>query len=190
MGKRVADMTLEERKRQNTNARKRRNAETPDQRGERLKKGAEYYAGNKSQFSAYYAENQQRISAYYAARNASPEGWSKAAVRHMRRRHKTVTVTWQDVLHCIEANASRGGCCPALPHMKLQYGGKFCDASATVDRINPTLGYVPGNIVILSKLANTVKSNATASEIRQVADFVARIARLSKTRIAELSEAA
>lgn len=41
----------------------------------------------------------------------------------------------------------------------------------TVDRIVPELGYVEGNVIIISKRANQIKSDATPDEIRKVADF-------------------
>jgi len=40
--------------------------------------------------------------------------------------------------------------------------------SPSLDKINPTLGYVKGNIRVISHRANTIKSNATASELEAV----------------------
>ena len=37
-------------------------------------------------------------------------------------------------------------------------------ASASVDRFEATLGYVPGNVFVVSHKANTMKSNASATE--------------------------
>jgi hypothetical protein len=43
--------------------------------------------------------------------------------------------------------------------------------SPSIDRIDPALGYVIGNIIIVSKLANQIKSNATPEQIIMVGEF-------------------
>jgi len=65
------------------------------------------------------------------------------------------------------------GRCPVLRIlMKRNVGGRgSTDLSPTLDRIVPALGYVKGNVVVISKLANTIKSNATPQQIRAVADW-------------------
>jgi hypothetical protein len=49
-------------------------------------------------------------------------------------------------------------------------GGKH-HGSPTLDRLTPDLGYVPGNVLVVSELANAIKSDATPAQIRAVADF-------------------
>lgn len=47
--------------------------------------------------------------------------------------------------------------------------------SPNFDRIDPSLGYVPGNVVLISTLANVIKQDATDPDrIRQVADWFDR----------------
>lgn len=63
--------------------------------------------------------------------------------------------------------------CPVLgmllnPHVTVS-GGQ--DDSPSIDRIIPALGYVPGNILVISKRANTVKGDATVREMEQVLEF-------------------
>ena len=47
----------------------------------------------------------------------------------------------------------------------------------TLDRIIPEVGYVPGNIVVVSDLANRIKSDAPIHQIRQVLSFYERFFR-------------
>lgn len=60
--------------------------------------------------------------------------------------------------------------CPVLGHA-LQVGDR--DWAPSLDRTIPIMGYVPGNVVVMSARANTLKSNASAAELRAVADYVA-----------------
>lgn len=48
-----------------------------------------------------------------------------------------------------------------------QRGASF--DSPSLDRINPSLGYVPGNVEIISQRANAIKSDASPHEILAVA---------------------
>jgi hypothetical protein len=43
--------------------------------------------------------------------------------------------------------------------------------SPSLDRIIPSRGYVPGNVIVVSMKANLIKSDATPDDIRKVADF-------------------
>ena len=45
------------------------------------------------------------------------------------------------------------------------------DNTPTVDKIVPALGYVKGNIVIVSHRANRIKNNATIDELVRIAEF-------------------
>jgi hypothetical protein len=62
--------------------------------------------------------------------------------------------------------------CPILG-IKLQINdGCASGCSPSIDRINPNLGYIKGNVAIISYRANTIKSNATAGELKKVLDYV------------------
>lgn len=55
--------------------------------------------------------------------------------------------------------------CPIL-EKPLEYGNRQAtNFSPSLDRIIPNLGYVKGNIQVISKLANAMKSNATKEEL-------------------------
>lgn len=56
--------------------------------------------------------------------------------------------------------------CPILEH-KLEFGTKDnYDWSPSLDRIDNTKGYIKGNIQVISKKANTMKSSATLEELQ------------------------
>ncbi len=62
--------------------------------------------------------------------------------------------------------------CPVLD-IRLEVGdGVLHAASPTLDRTEPSRGYVKGNVVVMSHRANTLKSNATAEELRQVLAYL------------------
>lgn len=63
--------------------------------------------------------------------------------------------------------------CPALGIPLYRASG--CKAqgpnSPTLDRLNPDLGYVRGNVLVVSARANQIKSDSTPSELYRVACF-------------------
>lgn len=62
--------------------------------------------------------------------------------------------------------------CPALGiPLEPSSTGVPSDNSPSLDCINPYLGYVPGNVVVISKRANTIKGNANWREIKSVYEF-------------------
>jgi hypothetical protein len=62
--------------------------------------------------------------------------------------------------------------CPVLG-IPLIHGSKpFHDNSPSIDRIIPALGYVKGNVAVISFRANKIKQDATWQEIRAVADWL------------------
>lgn len=49
------------------------------------------------------------------------------------------------------------------------------DRAPSIDRINNSLGYVPGNVVVVSYRANRIKSNASLEELEAIASFYRKI---------------
>lgn len=61
--------------------------------------------------------------------------------------------------------------CPVLDIKLVTGTGVSTDASPSLDRIIPASGYVPGNVIVVSHLANRIKSSATPDQIKRVASF-------------------
>ncbi len=62
--------------------------------------------------------------------------------------------------------------CPALGILLTVEAHVQTDHSPTLDRIQPDLGYVKGNIAVISMRANRIKNDATAEELRQITDWL------------------
>ena len=60
--------------------------------------------------------------------------------------------------------------CPVLPNIKINADNRLCrqDDSPSIDKLIPTLGYVKGNVNIISWRANEIKRDATVQELTQV----------------------
>ena len=62
--------------------------------------------------------------------------------------------------------------CPILGIPLARGSGKVHDNSPSLDRVIPELGYVPGNIGVISYQANRYKSNMTIEQIRKLYQYV------------------
>ena len=67
--------------------------------------------------------------------------------------------------------------CPVLG-MRLNYfggeNGPIPDA-ASVDRHDSRIGYIPGNVTVMSARANMLKSNASAEELQMLTEYMFRL---------------
>lgn len=62
--------------------------------------------------------------------------------------------------------------CPILG-IELKFNNiKACDNSYSIDRIDPSKGYVKGNVQIISFKANTIKNNASFLDIQKLYFFM------------------
>lgn len=65
--------------------------------------------------------------------------------------------------------------CPVLG-IRLERGNKgFHESSPSIDRIKPDLGYIRGNVVVMSFRANRMKCNATLEEVGKLYEFMKRL---------------
>jgi hypothetical protein len=93
--------------------------------------------------------------------------WRSARDR-ARKRGVTFTITRADVLAVWPADNR----CPVLG-LELQRGkGIVHDNSPTLDRLNGAWGYEPGNIAVISHLANRAKNSLRATDLEQIARWM------------------
>jgi len=62
--------------------------------------------------------------------------------------------------------------CPIFGIELDYYADSIQDNSPSFDRIDPTKGYVKGNVAIISMRANRIKNNGTAEEHEKIAQFM------------------
>ena len=66
--------------------------------------------------------------------------------------------------------------CPALGIPIIVSSGKCTANSPSLDRIDNSMGYVRGNVIVVSHRANTIKSDTSVDELRRVAEFYEHLA--------------
>lgn len=86
------------------------------------------------------------------------------AKRRAREKKLAFTIARQDIIIPIA--------CPILGIPLFHGKGNACDNSPTLDRIIPAIGYIPGNVAVISKRANTIKSFGTAEEHLAIAAYI------------------
>jgi len=72
--------------------------------------------------------------------------------------------------------------CPYLGIPIFVGDGRPGDNSPSLDRLDPELGYVRGNVIVVSFRANQIKSDASPDELERIARAVRRT--LAKANVA------
>jgi len=62
--------------------------------------------------------------------------------------------------------------CPVLGIPIFVSRGKVSDNSPSLDRINNNLGYIKGNVKVISYKANALKSNGSINEFRKIIEYI------------------
>ena len=150
----------------------------------------------------WYCINRERILASQRAAYHTPEGKAKKRAYDSARRKKLLLIiqekdkirhakkagSMETILQSCKGRAKKRGIpfdltiddihvpefCPVLGiPLKAHVGSKGGKSnSPSLDRIIPSLGYIKGNVVVISLKANSIKHNASAKEIRKVADWL------------------
>jgi hypothetical protein len=105
----------------------------------------------------------------YTGRHA--DDLSRAIMECFRRKRQNAKVSkwgWDLSYHDIEWNMV----CPVLGMDLDWFAERKQENSPSFDRINPKLGYVKGNVQIISARANRIKNDGLAEEHRLIADYM------------------
>ena len=153
-----------------------------------------YYKTNRDKVRA---STQKWAEANRDRKNASKQKWSEAnrekanahSKRSRMRAHRDPTVKARNMVNSSKARAIKAGIphsitfkdllpipntCPVLGVPMVLSGEQNHGAIASLDRLIPELGYVKGNVCVISRRANTLKSNATIEELELVLAYMKR----------------
>lgn len=112
-----------------------------------------------------------KAAAYRAKRDANPIATYYVAKRSWCRGRGITFTLSQSYLESIWT-----GTCPVfgIP-VALGGSGKGSHNSAHLDRLNPSLGYIEGNVTWISGRANRIKYDATLDELKQLVTWIERV---------------
>lgn len=115
---------------------------------------------------------------YRAKANARTAAWQKAArrknpVAYMLSRAKSRAAALGVPFALSAADVCIPKRCPVFGLVLRIAEGAPDEASPELDRIRPELGYVPGNVMVLSRKANRMKQDASLKDLRRFARFYA-----------------
>ena len=115
---------------------------------------------------ASYKNNKPTIKIQTLARRKNnPENEIlKSAKARAKKRNVTFSIGIEDI--------NTPQYCPIFNIPLTMQVGKAEDNSPSLDRIDSSLGYVKGNVAVISRKANVIKNDGTADEHRKVADWM------------------
>lgn len=114
----------------------------------------------------YYRENKQKLLEKHQERNKRTPRYSLISILALARKRAEVTID-QDYL--LELYDRQQGLC-ALSGIKLTLAtGKMSPTSLSVDRIDNSKGYIPGNVRLVCVAINAFKSTMSDEEMLKMA---------------------
>ena len=88
----------------------------------------------------------------------------KSALKRARKNGREFSITIDDII--IPTH------CPVFGYELVALNeGKAGDNSMSLDRIDNKLGYIPGNVIVVSNRANILKKDATVAELEALVNF-------------------
>jgi hypothetical protein len=133
-----------------------------------------YYEANREKCKAYYEANSEKRREYYKAyREANREkireaGLFNGAKQRAKAKGLEFNINKEDIVI--------PEVCPVLGLRLVQGSGGHHAGSPTLDRIDPSKGYVKGNVRVISYRANLLKSDATLEELELILADARRLA--------------
>lgn len=120
----------------------------------------------------WYLKNRERLNAKRGEQDrlarSSPDSWIKVAVKHAKARAGRNSIPFDLTADDIEVTTV----CPVFGTI-IEYGGGLHNpVGPSLDRLIPQLGYVKGNVRVISFRANTLKQDASIDEVRQILKYM------------------
>ncbi len=114
-----------------------------------------------------YALNKEKINAL--ARRWRAENPAKHLLQLARSRAKTLNIECSITIKDIVIPQF----CPVLGiELVKSISGRFTHNSPTLDRINNSLGYIPGNVAVISHRANALKRDMTIATLNKIIEYI------------------
>lgn len=131
------------------------------------------------QYDCQECINTKRIEASSSAatrfeqlRKADPKNYD-AALRAMLCNQARIRAKRKAIEHTIKpADIELVHVCPIRNVPLERATGKFSQNSYTLDRIDNTKGYIPGNVRVISWLANNLKNNFTIEDVERLLKYM------------------
>lgn len=125
---------------------------------------AEYYEDARYEQRAWERKSRRRgFEMEQRAAHAMEDGHPREdPVKHLWTKAKSRAAQLGIPFTISEADVVMPECCPYLGiQLVCLEGVGAIDNTATIDRIDNDMGYVPGNVEVISRLANTMKNKAS-----------------------------
>ena len=121
--------------------------------------------------------DRQAINASHKRVRSTLDGWCRYMACSLRKRAKATGLPCDITEHDIRSAFPADGRCPVLGTELIfgPHGSRGKRTNASVDRLRPDLGYIRGNIAVVSMRANSIKQDATSVEILAVGAWVRRM---------------
>lgn len=113
------------------------------------------------------SEHVRHYQTAWQAQNAEKAMWLRAKQR-ANKKGVEFTIRVEDII--IPPT------CPILGVTLVRSNGRSSPNSPSLDRIDPSKGYIPGNVTVISNRANTLKSNASVDELELVLKWMKTVA--------------
>lgn len=131
-----------------------------------------YYYENRekeiARSSAWNKANKERVAANAVIRRSKKMSPEKVLWWNARNRSKRLGVEFSISVEDISVPEQ----CPVLGIPLVVATGHAKDGSPSIDRIDPSKGYVTGNVAIISHKANTIKNNASLGDLKKVVSWL------------------
>jgi len=105
--------------------------------------------------------------------------WERRRLKDAKIRAKSQKLPFNITKEYLKSITPPDMICPALG-IQMKAGGNFKSSrinAPSLDRLIPELGYVKGNVIIVSNRANTLKRDATPEELMKIAKFYEKVFR-------------